>query len=202
MKKLLALGAAVIALFATTPNTYATWGPPLFNLGVTNVIYGVGTGSNLVGWPVTQTNGTIGPTGLGQSLAGCDHIGLNVQGLMVAPTFAAGTNGTVTVVLCWSMANNQPQLTLASNAWSNSQIVTNQNDWCNTNFMQTIVFTPPAGVQTNFVNYMTNIDVPSQAADASWVGVYTISNLLGNTGFITNFSVQVTGKQPVRPLSN
>ena len=202
-KNILAIGAAVIASLAlAVNNAQATWGPPTFNLNVTNYIYGGSGSSNQTAWPSLGTNSAYPATGQAANIAAADHIGINLQGLMVYPTQSAGTNGSVTLLVVYSYNSGVPNTLTASNAYSNSQVVTNQNDWCNTNFATTIVFTPPAGVYTNWVNYMTNLDVPGQFADAANVGIYSIQNDLGATGFITNMTITVTAKQPVRPVSN
>jgi hypothetical protein len=207
MKKLLAIGAAIIAsVTIATQSNAGQSGGQLTSFFVTNLLQGTGGLSNIVSWPTNTalTNNTFGTTGAstGQavSIGAFEHVGITVQGLWVFPTALAGTNGSVTVTLVTAQSTSSPNTVLASNAWSNSQVVTNQNDWCMPAQGITLVLTPTAGVQTNWLNFQTNLDLPSLAGDANWIGVYQIQNDLGSTGFITNFTIGVNTKLLPKPL--
>lgn len=202
-------GAVGIASFAIAVSAIAGQsGGQNTSFQVTNYIAGAGGSSNVTSWPTNTlgTNGIGTLTGGPVSIGIVDHIGLNLQGYLVVPTYAAGTNGIIGITLLPSMASSQsqPAVTLGTNVYTGT--ATNvalglgylQNDWASTNGQVTITFTPTAG--TNWINFQTNMDSPAVWADANYIGVYAISNNLGPTGFLTNLVISVNTKLQPKPL--
>ena len=199
-KKLLALGAVIVASIATfiTINSQAFQsGGSLVSFNTTNVI---SAGTSVTSWPTntSSTNGggffTGGPLYLGY----VDHYGISVQGLNVS-TNSSATN-VIGIGYVLSMATGTPQLTLGTNIWTANATNIIQNDWQNqTNWI--VLTIPQPLTATNWINVGTNIVTTAIGGDANWIGIVAITNSGFNGGFLTNFGVYLNTKFTVKPFS-
>jgi hypothetical protein len=191
-----AVGVAILGTLPAMANAY------LQNLNVTNIL----NGTNVIsGYPTNQFNPTNGvPMNNGKSARIQDfrEWGLNVQGFLLN-TSAVASATSLSFMLVGSMDSGVPTVTLGTNAYSGNGTVIIQNDFVSTNLLIGPILVPIPFAQTNWFNWSTNFSgfsTPSWLAQASWVGIYTISNNFPTGCMLSNAVITVGGKYIPTPL--
>lgn len=204
MKRLVTIGAVIAASLVIAVQSHAAAGGSLQSFGVTNYLVSGGAAGNVSNWPTNSinTNGSPQSTGGPLNIQMVDHVGINIQGLLVSTNTVTGAD-KIYLTLLTSMATGSPTVTYATNSLSGGLTIITQNDWSTTTntSLGPIAFTIPATPGTNWINFQTNLPSTTLASDANWIGVYSISNTLATTCYITNFGVYLNTKLLPRPLS-
>jgi hypothetical protein len=201
MKKLLALGAVLIAPFITQ-TAFANFGGTFSSFNATNVvnpstaINSYPTNSQTLVTNATYTNSVGQFTGNGIDISEYDNIGLCVQGLIIGTNIVA-TN-VIGIGYVTSMAGNAPVVASNTNLYHPGTNIS-QCDWSSTT--NWVVFTlPPPATSNAWFNVQTNLANSTITASATYIGIVSITNNGFLNGFITNFSVGVCTKQVPRVI--
>jgi hypothetical protein len=187
ISKVLLVGAslALAALMPREATAQQTTGLQSFQ--ITNVLTGASSVSNTTGFPLTANVGT----GTAIGIQNYDSLLIDVQGFLV------NTNATASqlqITHCFSGTQNVPTVATNTNIWSAGTIITNQNDFFTNN--PVIDSVPLPGATTNFFHWATNLPSTSIAGNATYIGIFGMSNnFTSGNCFLTNAVVSV-GKKP------
>lgn len=200
----LAIGIAVLG--AVPPSAWASVYSQ--NLGITNWLSGT---NQIIGYPTNSVNPTNGvPMNNGHAVRvdNVDSYGLTLTGFFVTSNQVAGN--VLSFMLVGSTISGQPAVTLGTNVFTANGTNMVGCDFISTNQLLGPIFVPLPLAYTNWFNWSTNISSFANVSwlpQASWIGVYAISNTIsgGALGaaqgsFMSNVTLSVQYKLKPTPL--